>query len=259
MDRPIFGAHPHAGFLAVTYMFEDLQGTFRNRWSKGSEQALIGPGSIHWTQAGSGMMHEEVPIDPLGTNKPSHGLQMFVKLPADQELSPPASFHLNANEVPVYQDNELGVCVRVLVGSYKDNESSIKTGNSGLTFLNVHLKPGATATFHHPSDQTAFIFNIHGKVTAPHSSSSNTNNDQEQEEVEIGEHAAAIFAPDGGDCIQLTNPSLDAPSEFLLCAGYPNKEPLISGGPFMMSTKERLDQAKEDYRNGKMGHLETSF
>ena len=92
MDRPIFRAHPHAGFSAVTYMFEDSAGTFRNRWSHGGDE-LIGPGAVHRSQAGSGMLLEEVPTEP-GVS--CHGLQMFVKLPASMELSDPAAFHLDA-------------------------------------------------------------------------------------------------------------------------------------------------------------------
>ncbi|WP_088318155.1 pirin family protein [Kineosporia sp. R_H_3] len=64
MSRPTFAPHPHAGFSAVTYMFRDSAGSFRNRDSLG-DVSLIGPGDLHWTQAARGMMHEEIPTSPV--------------------------------------------------------------------------------------------------------------------------------------------------------------------------------------------------
>jgi len=78
MRAPIFPPHPHTGFSAVTYMFEDSAGSFQNRDSLG-DRALIHPGDLHWTQAGSGLMYEEVPSLP-GTL--CHGAQIFVNLAA---------------------------------------------------------------------------------------------------------------------------------------------------------------------------------
>ncbi|MFB2920991.1 MULTISPECIES: pirin family protein [Aerosakkonema] len=74
MSQPTFKPHPHAGFSAVTYMFEDSEGAFINRDSLG-DRSRIAPGDLHWTQAGSGMLHEEVP-ERAGVD--CHGLQMFV-------------------------------------------------------------------------------------------------------------------------------------------------------------------------------------
>lgn len=76
MSQPTFPPHPHAGFSAITYMFEDSPGAFVNRDSLG-DRSLIEPGAFHWTQAARGMMHEEVPEHP-GVR--CHGLQMFVNL-----------------------------------------------------------------------------------------------------------------------------------------------------------------------------------
>jgi redox-sensitive bicupin YhaK (pirin superfamily) len=75
----------------------------------------------------------------------------------------------------------------------------------------------------------------------------------------IGPDTAAAFARDG-DTVQLTACGVDDDgAQFLYCAGTPNREPMVTSGPFMMSTKERLEQAKVDYHNGKMGRLEPSF
>ena len=90
MSKPIFSPHPHAGFSAVTYMFEDSEGSFVNRDTMSAQDSvLIKPGDLHWTQAGSGMVHEEKPTEP-GV---CHGLQIFVNLTAENKFSKPQAFH----------------------------------------------------------------------------------------------------------------------------------------------------------------------
>lgn len=75
---PAFAPHPHAGFSAVTLLFEDGEGDFLNRDSLGHE-IVVKPGAAIWTVAGSGVMHEEYPLD---RGERSHGLQIFVNLAA---------------------------------------------------------------------------------------------------------------------------------------------------------------------------------
>jgi redox-sensitive bicupin YhaK (pirin superfamily) len=73
--RP-FPPHPHAGFSAVTYVLEDSEGKLRSRDSLGND-LVTGPGGIVWTQAGSGLIHEELPAD---SNRELHAVQVFVNL-----------------------------------------------------------------------------------------------------------------------------------------------------------------------------------
>lgn len=234
MDRPIFRAHPHAGFSAVTYLFEDSMGTFRNRWSQGLDQ-LIGPGAVHWTQAGSGMLHEEVPIEP---GVPCHGLQMFVKLPASSELSPPAAFHLDASDVPEIARG--GVRARVLAGAWEGAASPMAIAND-LVWLDVHLEPGARFATPAPAAHTAFALVIRGTVTVGGAA--------------LPEHVGAVFGDDGDEVVI----GSDGGAELLWCAGPPIGEPIVADGPFMMSTRARLDDAFDRLRSGAMGHLPPSF
>ena len=77
MSAPTFPPHPHAGFSAVTYLFLDSETGIANRDSNGN-RTLIEPGGLHWTAAGSGVVHEENPA-VLGST--THLLQIFVNLP----------------------------------------------------------------------------------------------------------------------------------------------------------------------------------
>jgi redox-sensitive bicupin YhaK (pirin superfamily) len=95
MDEPTFMPHPHAGFSAVTYLFEDSEGGIANRDSLG--HALhIAPGGLLWTQAGSGVLHEELPVQRgLGT----HGLQIFVNSAIAHKDKPAQVFERRAEDI----------------------------------------------------------------------------------------------------------------------------------------------------------------
>jgi redox-sensitive bicupin YhaK (pirin superfamily) len=248
MDQPTFPPHPHAGFSAVTYMLPDSAGSFHNRWSKG-DSSVIGPGAIHWTQAGSGMMYEEIPTAPPGTTT-CHGIQMFVKLPAAHELTPPVAFHEDHPPEVLLDD---GVSkVRVLAGTFQGQSALMEIGNSYLQYWDVHLSvQGSTISIPAPMDKSSFIFVLNGAVATP-------------DGTVIGPDTGAAFAMDG-DTVQLTacysdgSGTSDAVAQFLYCSGTPNREPMFNSGHFMMSTIERLEQAKVDYHDGKMGCLEPSF
>jgi redox-sensitive bicupin YhaK (pirin superfamily) len=153
MRAPIFPPHPHAGFSAVTYLFEDSQGSFQNRDSLG-DRALIHPGDLHWTQAGSGLMHEEVPSPP---DTLCHGAQIFVNLAAKHKWSKPVALHLDSDQVPEYTI-PTGGKVRVVVGAAFGLESPIQP-LTPVTLLDVTLPPQGKITHILPSSHHAFGFN----------------------------------------------------------------------------------------------------
>lgn len=235
MAYPTFAPHPHAGFSAVTYLFEDSAGSFRNRWSKGGD-ALIGPGSLHWTQAGSGMLHEEIPTEPGVT---CHGVQMFVRLAAADELTPPEAFHLDAHEI-VELTPRPGVRIRVLAGRFDGVDAGIAIRND-LTFAEVHMAGGCTVSLPAPVGHGAFVFLQRGAVASGGTT--------------IAGGDAAAFADDGGH-VELT---ATADASFLFGAARPLGEPMHPRGSFIMSTVERLDEAMSAFRRGDMGHLDPSF
>ena len=90
MSEAVFAPHPHAGFSAVTYLFDDSATGLVSRDSLGGEHA-IPPGGLHWTLAGRGVMHDEFPAEP---GREAHGLQIFINLPAAQKLRAPGVMRL---------------------------------------------------------------------------------------------------------------------------------------------------------------------
>src|SRR5207344_819889 len=96
---PVFTPHPHAGFSAVTYLFEDSEGDFIDRDSLGNH-VVARPGGVLWTVAGRGVMHDEFPARP---GKLSHGLQLFVNLPSTEKEQEPKLLFVDGPDVPVFQ------------------------------------------------------------------------------------------------------------------------------------------------------------
>ncbi len=237
MTEPTFAPHPHAGFSAVTYMFRDSAGSFRNRDSLGDE-SLIEPGALHWTQAGAGMMHEEIPIEP---GLDCHGLQLFVNLRSDHKLAAPRAFHVSAADVPVV-DAAPGVAVHVVVGSLGDVASPLEGLLTPVDLLDVEFAPGATVDL--PADPARRVVAL---VVAGEVSVGGTA---------LPTHTVASLRGTS-DSLSLT--AGDDGATVLLLAGTPIDEPVVFGGSFCMNTQAQIEDAQRRFRSGQMGSLTRSF
>jgi redox-sensitive bicupin YhaK (pirin superfamily) len=228
-----FGPHPHAGFSAVTYVLEDSPGRLRSRYSLGND-IVVGPGGIVWTQAGSGVIHEEMPAD---SDLELHGVQIFVNLSARNKLSAPQVFWLESGEVPEWR-GEAGDRVRVVVGSYEGVISPLVPIEPFVLF-DVELQHAIT--FHLPSGHNALIHVREGKTTI-----SAPGGDQEL----ASEHAIALYGASAD--VQFR---AQEPSRLLVLSGAEIREPVLVHGSFIMSEASQIEAAIERYRTGKMGHL----
>lgn len=236
MSEPTFPPHPHAGFSAVTYMFEDSEGAFLNRDSLG-DRSRIEPGALHWTQAARGMMHEEV---PERGGVACHGLQMFVNLRDEHKRAPPAAYHASRAEVPDVRPAE-GARVRVLAGAFGGVASPMAKLLTPLTFLEVHLDAGVTVELEAPEGHNAFAMIIRGGGAVGGEA--------------VRAHEAVRFARDGEHVRVEGGP---AGMQLLFGEGAPLGEPVVFGGPFAMTRAEDLDDARARYARGEMGRLEPS-
>jgi hypothetical protein len=237
MAQPTFPPHPHAGFSAVTYLFEDSKGSFQNRDSRGNAQR-IGPGAVHWTEAASGVIHEEVPT-VRGVD--CHGLQMFVNLPMGRHRAEPRALHLAANEVPELTPRP-GVRVRVLAGALSRLTSPLDVVPA-VTFLDVHLGPNAQLEVPAAAGQTAFAFAIGGAGLAG-------------EGAAFTEHQAVMF-DDGAGVMRFATRA--QPLHALVGVGTPLRQQVLWGGPFALTSAEALEDARRRYAQGAMGSLAPSF
>jgi redox-sensitive bicupin YhaK (pirin superfamily) len=156
MTQPTFAEHPHQGFSAVTYMFEDSAGSFFNEDSQG-DRSTIAPGDLHWTQAGSGIRHNETPIEP---GKVCHGIQMFIDLPLADKSLPAQAFHLTANQIPVYTTAEEGK-VRVVVGTAHGLTSPLQISTK-IRFLDVILPANGAIEHEIAPNESVFLLAVKG-------------------------------------------------------------------------------------------------
>lgn len=237
MSEPTFPPHPHAGFSAVTYMFEDSKGSFVNRDSLG-DRSVIGPGAFHWTQAARGMMHEEVPQLP---GIECHGLQIFVNLRSDHKHEPPRAFHLEAADIPVVALGN-GSRARVLAGRVMGTSSPMTGLLTPVLLLDVRIAAGDRIRIPVERDWNCFVMSISGAgETGP-----------EAARQSLQAHEALGFGVDG-DAVELVAGA--AGLQILLGAGQPIGEPVVFGGPFAMTNANDIAAAQQRYRRGEMGRL----
>lgn len=158
MAGPTFPAHSHVGFSAVSYVFADAETGLLNEDSIGTRN-LIRPGGLHWTAAGSGIVHEEVPAEP---GKASRLLQIFVNLPPAKQSAPPFALSLEPEDVPVAE--LAGVRVRVPVGSFGDLNSPMAPPTK-LTLIDASFDAGATLSIPVAAGENAFVVPVSGQIS----------------------------------------------------------------------------------------------
>jgi len=230
--RP-FSPHPHAGFSAVSYLFEDSETDLRTRDSLGND-VLTGPGGMVWTQAGSGLVHEEMAAKPDGD---MHMVQMFVNLPRAGKLAPPRVFHLDRDEVPEWRSGA-GDRVRVLVGSF-GGESSRLVPAQPFRFLHAWLHGEISVDL--PDGQNTVAYVMSGSVAIR----------ADGDERRLAARQAVAMAGDGAG---ITVAAIE-PAQVLVLGGAEVREPVVASGPFIMNDQAQIDDAVARYRAGRMGHL----
>ncbi len=235
MSEPTFGAHPHAGFSAVTYMFDDAETGFNNRDSRG-DTSEIRPGDSHWTVAGAGVVHDEVPVE---NGKVAHGLQIFVNLAAKDKHMPPAAIHILRDEMPrVTQAG--GARVKVAFGTYADDEQTIAALQplpSDVTLLDVAAHAGESFRYTVSEGTNAFALVVRGNIKI----------DAET----VNEAQAVAFGRSGG----LLEFSATEDAHVAVFLGKPFDEPVVRHGPFAMTNQNDINRAIADYQAGRMGTL----
>jgi redox-sensitive bicupin YhaK (pirin superfamily) len=231
MPDAAFAPHPHAGFSAVTYLFEDSAGGVRNRDSFGTVNDIL-PGSLHWTQAGSGMLHEELPRTP---GSAAHGLQLFVNSARANKKARPAAFHVASGDVPVIHGAG-GARVRVVLGDF-DGASSRIGAHTPITLVDITLPAHAAIEVPLPATHTAVVLVVRGRLEGVHAVS-----------------PLALLLDRTAGMVSLRAAAEGA--QLVLLAGEPLREPIVARGPFVgNSTEDVLDMIRR-YQSGAMGSLQ---
>ncbi len=228
-----FPSHPHRGFETVTYM---LDGRMQHKDHLGNTGDL-GPGSVQWMTAGRGVIHSEMPRQTEGRMR---GFQLWLNLPPAEKMKPAGYRDIPASAIPELVFD--GGRVRVIAGALRLNgqrvsgpvngpESSLSTEP---VFWDLHLDPARQVTLPLPNEHNAFVYLYEGQASIG---------------GEILLHRAAGVLGEG-DRLNLVSGSDGA--RLLVLAGKPINEPVVQYGPFVMNTREEIEQALEDYRQGRL-------
>jgi quercetin 2,3-dioxygenase len=228
-----FPSHPHRGFETVTYMLDGHmlhQDNFGNRGN-------LGPGDVQWMTAAHGIIHSEMPQQTEGRMR---GFQLWLNLPAQEKLKPASYRDIPSAQIPTVPLADGGE-VRVIAGALAlDGQATAGpiNGAEKVTtdplYLDVHLPAGARFTAPIARGHNAFLYAYEGSAT-------------------IGgrtvPHRAAGLLSDG-DAVTLEAGAQG--SRVLLLAARPLREPVVQYGPFVMNTRDEIEQAIADYNAGEL-------
>lgn len=215
--------HPHIGLATMTYLFE---GTILHRDSLGYVQP-IEPGAVNWMTAGRGIVHSErTPPDLFERGSKLHGLQIWLALPTELEEMDPAFVHYAAEEIPVV--SRPGVSIQIVAGNAFGEKSPVATTSETL-YLALEMQVGATLAVPDGVDERA-VYVVTGGLRIG--------------SQEIAPGTMAVLQPDASVTIE----ALDETKAVILGgATLPGKR--IVWWNLVSSSRERIEQAKDDWRN----------
>ena len=229
-----FPDHPHRGFETVTYM---LDGHMLHQDHMGNRGDLRS-GDVQWMTAGRGIIHSEMPQQLQGRMR---GFQLWINLPAREKMKPAGYRDVPAAQIPAV-DLPGGGRAKVIAGALMTAGRATPGPIPGLTtdplYLDVELVAGSA--FAHPvaADYNAFLYLYEGSAAV------GPAGDQRPFKT----HSAGILSP--GDRIEVTAGADGA--RFILLAGRPLNEPVAQYGPFVMNTRDEIEQAIRDYQSGEL-------
>jgi redox-sensitive bicupin YhaK (pirin superfamily) len=226
-----FGPHPHRGFETVTFI---LQGSLTHRDSGGHE-SVIHEGGVQWMTAGSGLIHAEVsPESFLENGGPLEILQLWVNLPSRLKMTRPAYTGLQKDAIPALPTADGKGTVNLIAGSWGGHAGPFNS-LTGVFMSTVALQAGGAVSFPDVRGRNVFLYVVRGTVRLAGASA------PQYRLLELN---------DDGDSVDIV-----AESDAVLLFGHadPIGEPVVAHGPFVMNTREEIQQAARDYMEGKFG------
>ncbi|QDX81887.1 quercetin 2,3-dioxygenase [Denitratisoma sp. DHT3] len=229
-----FPPHPHRGFETVTYL---LEGTFQHEDHLG-HRGLLRSGGAQWMTAGRGIIHSEMPQQESGR---VHGFQFWINLPAREKMKPAAYRDIQPEEIPqVSLTADGGGSVRVVAGTFTAPDRVVAGPIQGLStapqFLDVRLPAGNRFVHELPAAHTAFLYPYAGSLQVGAADDFRPLAAHQVGVLSAGDRLEVAAGPDGAG--------------FLLLAARPLGEPVAQHGPFVMNTREEIEQAIADYQSG---------
>src|SRR5690606_28914780 len=216
--------HPHIGLATITYLFA---GEIMHRDSVGSVQP-IRPGEVNWMTAGRGITHSERFERGRREGGPLHGIQSWVALPTEHEETEPEFTHYPADALPTFDDG--GAAGRLIAGTLWGLPSPVKT-HSPLFYVHWELGRGSEASLPAEYSERA-LYVASGAIEIGHE--------------RVAEGQMAVLSP--GEPVSF---AAEQGAVVMALGGEPVGHRFIDWN-FVSSSKERIEQAKADWRAGRM-------
>ncbi len=221
--------HPHIGLATVTFLWA---GAINHKDTLGSEQVIV-PGDVNWMTAGRGIAHSErTPVDERGREHAVHGMQTWVALPRSDEETAPEFHHHPASTLPQVRRN--GAFLRVIAGRGFGEESPVRVFADTFNVA-IDLEADAELVISDAYAERA-LYVLEG--------------DAQLDGADIPDKHLVLLDPG-------SSPKLRArtPLKAMLLGGEPLDGPRHLWWNFVSSSKERLEVAKQDWRDGKFGQV----
>jgi quercetin 2,3-dioxygenase len=229
------GAHPHRGFETVTIVYA---GEVEHRDSTG-RGGVIGRGDVQWMTAGSGIMHEEFHSEAYSqSGGPFQMVQLWVNLPAKDKMAAPgyqAITDASIPRVPIGDDETSAV--RVIAGEYNGHQGPAHTF-SEMNVLDIQLGTGRSVDLPQPDGWTTLLLVQEGALKI---------NDNA-----VARASQLIMLSREGSAVKI---AAEQNARVLLLAGQPIDEPIVGYGPFVMNSRQEIEQAINDFNSGKFGQI----
>lgn len=226
-----FPPHPHRGFETVTYM---LEGRMRHEDHMGNVGLLQG-GGVQWMTAARGIIHSEMPEQEEGVMR---GFQLWLNLPGKNKLSDASYQDIQPENIPRLTTQN-GVEVVVIAGQFDDGQvqqaGAVERPDTEPQYFDLHMPAGSSICPRVPDGHRALLYVYEGSLElAGHPQSVSASR-----MVRLSEEGELQLNTANG-------------ARVLLIAGKPLREPIVQYGPFVMNTREEIEQALRDFRDDRL-------
>ncbi len=228
------GVHPHRGFETVTLALDG----YVAHHDSGGNSGIIGPGDVQWMTAAGGVLHKEYHEEKFAAaGGTMHMLQLWVNLPGSVKMNNPKYQTLQQQQIGKVELPENAGTVRVIAGSFENIKGPASTFTPINLFHAVLNKTGEVK-FSFPQHHNTGFLVLSGEIFI--------NNNQTAKEKDF-----ILFSHSGEEIFI----SAKEDTQFVVLDGMPIDEPVVQYGPFVMNSPEEINQAIEDFNNGKFGVL----
>lgn len=233
--------HPHRGFETFTYL---MDGQFMHQDSHGGGGTIFEGGTQYMT-AGDGILHIETPPEHLVMSGGTfHGVQLWINLPKDKKRIAPAYQDLQGEDSDLVTNSDGTALIRILAGELQSHKGP-GISHTPITITHITVAPGAQVDIPWRTDFNALAYVLAGTGSVG----------PEGHPVRTGQMAVLV----DGDVVRLRadehQDSRYPNLEVFLIGGVPLRQPVFQYGPFVMSTKEEVIQAMEDFQKGRFGQI----